>query len=383
MKTQEEKNRPQDISYDGNNILQQLLSMVGSNSPANTMKKANELDGETEKQRLENKFLQDQIKSNPITKATYKAVEEATTRNVQEAISAGMPPQDILAQALKMANIQPRANAQPGANTQPGVYSSQPSQQPVNNVPPATQQPQQESLSKYYPKSAGGPLNTLFNLIGFGDSPELMNAKVNHARAAQEMSGNQPIQPSTILTQNVELAKSKASIQAARYQAIVGQENSISEQYVKDFEPLKLATDSVGKITAIYEDSLKNPNNNINDFFLVYNAIKAADPNAVKEGEYKTVQELMPLARKVLNFGSFAVKGENLDSKQRQSIIRAAVTQYNGLAKRFEPLHKEYESRVSSYGGDPKRALVNYGAKGNASSGRISAIEAEMKRRGI
>ena len=190
----------------------------------------------------------------------------------------------------------------------------------------------------------------------------------------QKLTGNQPLQSGekekALIEGNIELAKTNATNALSQYNAIVGQENKISEQYVRDFEPLKLASDALGKITSLYEDSLKNPNNNINDFFLVYNAIKAADPTAVKEGEYKTVQELMPFVGKILKLPNFIVKGETLTPAQRRRIMNAAVVQYNGLEKRFEPMAKQYSKKIKAYGGDPSRTLINYGLQGETAQSK-------------
>lgn len=60
---------------------------------------------EVDKQKDANKLLLDLVKNNPITKATYKALEESTTAHVQEAIASGMPYADILNSAHQQAGI--------------------------------------------------------------------------------------------------------------------------------------------------------------------------------------------------------------------------------------------------------------------------------------
>lgn len=310
----------------------------------------------------------------PYQQGVIKALKEHGYNHATEAIQSGVDPMEV-------QNHEIMGQQQSPIDLLATLISSGSQQAPQNNniTQKSNQLNQQqnqggftqEQLSSVQPAST--PLGKLLESVGFGTQTkkQLLENMMN----LQKVQGQEPIQPYQQLQQNVELAKNKATYNAQMLTNIAGQENKISEQYMKDFEPLKLATDSIGKITSLYEDSVKNPNNNVNDFFLVYNAIKAADPNSVKEGEYKTVQSLMPLASKVLNGINFQVKGETLTPAQRARIVKAAVTQYNGLAKRFEPLSKEYENRITKYGGNPERALVNYGAQGKKSTYKVTPIE--------
>lgn len=307
---------------------------------------------------------------NAYQKGVDKALNESGYAHASEAILKGADPMMVAQQSSQMGAQQSMNNVAPLLQTLLSMAQPQQQQQtaPQQQILDPIQQQAQQLVE---PKGFMGRWQENFNKqVGNVTTAD----KLGNLASAQKLLGQEPIQPSTMLQQNIEIAKSRANMANSQYQNIVSQENQISQQYIKDFEPLKLATDSVGKITSLYEDSLKNPNNNVNDFFLVYNAIKAADPTAVKEGEYKTVQDLMPLAAKVLNGINFKIKGETLTPDQRRRLVQSAVTQYNGLAKRFEPLAKQYEKRVRDYGGDPSRALVNYGAQGKKSSFKVTQI---------
>jgi hypothetical protein len=309
--------------------------------------------------------LDELIKNSPFAKGAVKAIQETGYENAKEAISMGVPHEKLLSDLIAMRGTQGEAAPITEAIAPPPGTPAQPA---------ASADVGQDLINQAVEiqKRKVGPLGLLKMLIpgvipAMGMNEAMRSRELDTIAKTQKIAGKEPLQEKDRKLKEMELENTNAINNAAaherQWKEIVSQENKISDQYIKDLEPMKLATDSLYKINAIYEDSLKGGDQNVNDFFLVYNAIKAADPNAVKEGEYKTVQDLMPILSRTLNIGNLAIKGETLNPKQRERIVNAATVQYNGLAKRFEPLAKSYEKRVRDYGGNPKRALQNYGAE--------------------
>lgn len=120
------------------------------------------------------KLLQDLIKNNPITKATYKALEESTTAHVQEAISAGMPYASIIDSAHQQAGI-------PKPSTNPEQIAETPqSAKPKGNFWHTPFQINQQT-GEVTPESVLGGL--------FKSTPEDTLLNVKAAQGAQSMQG--------------------------------------------------------------------------------------------------------------------------------------------------------------------------------------------------
>lgn len=382
-------------------ILQALLDIAVPNATANTVNQANSINKDTTNRQQQLSVSQEAARKGiqkAVQEMSYNAVAEGgpdVANHIEKIMNLNQQPQMSMAQPqMSMMPQQPQGIQQDNSYIQNNPFNRE--QTDVGNGPPNSsmnkgnidpQEQIRENLIQQLLRESQAPKGILGRMLeGFAMGTGYTQNKLNSLKSISEsaglmqtQSGEEKIQPYQKLQQDVEIMKQNISNRQSMYSNIIAQENEISKQYVNDIEPLKLSTDAMGKITSIYEDSLNNPNNNVNDFFLVYNAIKAADPTAVKEGEYKTVQDLLPLAQKILNVANFSFKGETLTPSQRARIIKAAITQHNGLVKRFEPLVNEYRKKVESYDGDSDRALTNYGSTRNKNDELIKV----MKERGL
>lgn len=210
----------------------------------------------------------------------------------------------------------------------------------------------------------GGLFGTLFGLNS-DQAARLMTAGQNmNTNQAQESAVKAAITPAS--------ASEKLTARNTQYSNIVGQENKISEDYTKQvLEPFNLAKNSFDKVSAYYA----LPSNGVNDLGMAYEFIKAKYPDSVKEGELKNLNDTIPWLKRL---GIKArLDGTKFDKATKTQILRAVTTDYNIAGKRASSGKERYSKKVESYGGNPKRALVDFNSNNN------DALIVEAKKRGL
>lgn len=240
-------NNPQDVA----NTQQQVLDLLGKLFPQNNQSGgfnnsniANKNPGvTTETPNDPNEILKQMVKNNPITKATYKAIEDHTTDAVNHAISVGMPYADIINSAHQQAGI-PNPTNMGGATGSWDTAQTQPP--PVNNPPPAQADPTAtpnpgynvpppaQSIPVTSPKGRSNtqtgtfefdkPANTFEQVFGrpqvYQDEKGIIHYKpgglfgagandeaLTQAQALQKLSGKEQIQPQQLLSFGAQRAQ--------------------------------------------------------------------------------------------------------------------------------------------------------------------------------
>jgi hypothetical protein len=127
------------------------------------------------------------------------------------------------------------------------------------------------------------------------------------------------------------------------------QESAMADDFYKNSEPYR-------KVKEVYQNlkAANTENNNpMDDLFLIYNAVKMNDPNAVREGEIALVKEARSIPTQVKTLFNKASTGNTLTQEERNYIMNLAGRAYSEKAKSQQQLIGTYITRAKKRGLDP------------------------------
>ncbi len=251
---------------------------------------------------------------NPLQENVLKTVQKKQSEQVEQAIDAGVPVENILQQI--------------------GVPLSEGEavQQISSKKSPAELTGDERSVSP-------DPVPQMRQILGglIRQAPRQRNIELQNAKLEQELRGQTPIQQKDIDSKLIQ-----GQIDLVKEQAKSG--TLTANNIFKSYEPIAQNFQGIVNSYARVQASVEDPSA-AGDLALIFNFMKILDPNSVvRESEFATAQNAGSIDERTRGLYNSVVNGKRLSDTQRADFANRAGKLFKSKERQFKGARKNYQN---------------------------------------